>query len=157
LAVSGVPPGSLAAVVIVPVYAVAYARAAVGVKVAVNPLYVTAPDTAVPPGPVTVNVEAVSEAGLIAMLKVALMGVLMATFVAPLAGMVDTTIGTVTTPEKTGYANCEFAHLLPSRPTVVTHRSRLIILSDRHEAPTDLNWATLSNCDLRILSRNAQC
>jgi hypothetical protein len=84
-------------VVIVPVYAVAYARAAVGVKVAVNPLYVTAPDTAVPPGPVTVNVEAVSEAGLIAMLKVALMGVLMATFVAPLAGMVDTTIGTVTT------------------------------------------------------------
>jgi hypothetical protein len=79
------------------VYVVAYARAAVGVKVAVNPLYVTAPDTAVPLGPVTVNVEAVSEAGLIAMLKVALMGVLMATFVAPLAGMVDTTIGTVTT------------------------------------------------------------
>jgi hypothetical protein len=58
---------------------------------------VTAPETAVPLGPVTVNVEAVSEAGLIAILKVALMGVLIATFVAPLAAIVDTTEGTVTT------------------------------------------------------------
>jgi len=76
---------------------VAYARAAVGVHVAVNPLYVTAPDTAAPPGPVTVNVEAVSEAGLIAMLKVALIAVLIATFVAPLAAIVEITEGTVTT------------------------------------------------------------
>jgi hypothetical protein len=76
---------------------VAYARATVGVNVAVKPLYVTAPDTAAPPGPVTVNVEAVSEAGLIAMLKVALIAVLIATFVAPLAAIVDITEGIVTT------------------------------------------------------------
>jgi hypothetical protein len=36
-------------------------------------------------------------AGFIAMLKVALMGVLMATLVAPFAGTVDTTDGTTTT------------------------------------------------------------
>jgi hypothetical protein len=84
-------------VVIVPVYVVPYARAPVGVNVAVNPLYVTAPETAAPLGPVTVKVEPVIEAGLIAMLKVALMGVLIATFVAPLAAIVDITEGTVTT------------------------------------------------------------
>jgi hypothetical protein len=79
------------------VYVVPYARAAAGVNVAVKPLYVTAPDTAVPPGSVRVNVEPVIEAGLIAMLKVALMGVLITTFVAPLAAIVDTTKGTFTT------------------------------------------------------------
>jgi hypothetical protein len=74
---------------------VEYASAAAGTNVAVRPLYVTAPATA-PPGPVTVKVDAVIEAGLIAMLNVALMGVLIATFVAPFAGTVDTTEGTVT-------------------------------------------------------------
>jgi hypothetical protein len=39
----------------------------------------------------------VIEAAFIAMLKVALIGVLTATFVPPLAGIVDTTDGTVTT------------------------------------------------------------
>jgi hypothetical protein len=45
---------------------------------------------------VTVKVTALIEAVFIAMLKVALMGVLTPTFVAPLAGIVDTTDGTVT-------------------------------------------------------------
>jgi hypothetical protein len=72
-----------------------FARAADGVNVAVSPLYVTAPVTA-PPGPVTVKVEPVIVAAFIAMLKVALMGVLTATFRAPFAGIVDTTEGTVT-------------------------------------------------------------
>jgi hypothetical protein len=50
----------------------------------------------VPPGPVTVNVEEVSVAGFIAMLKVALIEELMRTFVAPLAGTVEMTDGTTT-------------------------------------------------------------
>jgi hypothetical protein len=54
-----------------------------GVKVAVAPLYVTVPATAAPPGPVTVKVDAVSVAGFIAMLKVAVTVVLMTTLVAP--------------------------------------------------------------------------
>ena len=62
---------------------VEYARTAAGTKVAVLPLYVTAPATTVPPGPVSVNVLAVIEAGLIAMLNVAVTGVLITTFVAP--------------------------------------------------------------------------
>jgi len=66
------------------------------VNVAVSPLYVTAPATAVPPGPATVNDDAVIVEGFIAMLKVALIVVLIWTAVAPLAGMVDTTDGTVT-------------------------------------------------------------
>jgi hypothetical protein len=66
------------------------------VNVAAKPLYVTAPATAVPPGPVTVKLDEVIEEGFIAMLKVALIAVLIATAVAPLAGMVDTTDGTVT-------------------------------------------------------------
>jgi hypothetical protein len=73
-----------------------YASAAVGVNVAVRPLYATAPATAVPPGPVTVNVDAVIVAAFIFMLKVALMAVLIAISVAPLEGTVDTTDGTVT-------------------------------------------------------------
>ena len=52
-------------------------------KVAVVPLYETAPATAVPPGPVRVKVEVVIEAGFIAMLKVAVTVVLMTTPVAP--------------------------------------------------------------------------
>jgi hypothetical protein len=49
-----------------------------------------------PFGPVTVKVEPVIVAAFIGMLKVALIGVLIATFAAPLAGIVDTTVGTVT-------------------------------------------------------------
>jgi hypothetical protein len=55
------------------------------------------PATAVPPGPVTLKLATVSVAGFIAVLKVALMSVFKATFVAPLAGIVDTTAGPVTT------------------------------------------------------------
>jgi hypothetical protein len=66
------------------------------VNVAVRPVYVTDPATA-PLGPVTVKVEAVSVAGLIAMLKVAVIVVLITTPVAPAAGVVDTTDGTLTT------------------------------------------------------------
>jgi hypothetical protein len=60
------------------------------------PLYVTDPATA-PLGPVTVNVVVVIVAEFIAMLKVALIVVFTATFVAPAAGITDTTDGTVTT------------------------------------------------------------
>jgi hypothetical protein len=62
---------------------VPYARTAAGVNVAVTPLYVTAPATATPPGPITVKVPVVIEAGFIAILKVAVTVVLMVTFVAP--------------------------------------------------------------------------
>jgi hypothetical protein len=75
---------------------VPYARAAAGVNVAVNPLNETAPATAVPPGPVTVKDVALMDAEFIAMLKVAPMVVLTTTPVAPFAGTVDTTEGTVT-------------------------------------------------------------
>jgi hypothetical protein len=61
---------------------VLYARTAVGVNVAVVPLYVTEPATA-PLGPVTVKVVALIVAGFITMLKVALIVVFMTTFVAP--------------------------------------------------------------------------
>jgi hypothetical protein len=47
------------------------------------PLYATVPATAVPPGPTTVKVEVVIEAEFIAMLKVAVTGVVMTTPVAP--------------------------------------------------------------------------
>jgi hypothetical protein len=55
------------------------------------------PATAAPPGPVTLKVAEVSVAGFIAVLKVTLIAVFKATFVAPLAGIVDTTAGPVTT------------------------------------------------------------
>jgi len=71
------------------------ARLPVGVNVAVMPLYMTVPATA-PAGPVSVKVDVEIEAVFIAMLKVALMDVSTATFVAPLAGVVDTTDGAVT-------------------------------------------------------------
>jgi hypothetical protein len=69
--------------VIVAVYVVPYARTAAGVNVAVVPLYVTVPATAVPPGPANVKVPVVIEAEFIAMLKVAVTGVLITTLVAP--------------------------------------------------------------------------
>jgi len=54
---------------------------------------VTVPATGVAPGPVTVNVVALIVAGFMASLKVAEMGVLTATPVAPLIGTVETTVG----------------------------------------------------------------
>jgi hypothetical protein len=47
------------------------------------PLYVTDPGTTAPPGAVTVKVDELIVAGSIAMLKVALIVVFTATFVAP--------------------------------------------------------------------------
>jgi hypothetical protein len=82
--------------VIVAVYVVLYARTAAGVSVAVLPEDETAPAIAVPPGPVSVKVELVIVAGLIAMLKVAVTVVLTTTSVAPWAGVTDTTPGMVT-------------------------------------------------------------
>ena len=61
-------------------------------NVAVTPLYVTVPATA-PPGAVTVKVDPLIVAGFIASLKVALITWPIATFVAPFAGIVDTTTG----------------------------------------------------------------
>src|SRR5580704_6034847 len=78
------------------------------------------PVTAVPPGPVTLNVAAVIVAGFIAVLKVALMVVVMATFVAPLAGMVDTTVGPVATssphPAMKMTIRATSKHLIPPGP-----------------------------------------
>jgi len=93
LAASGVPEGSFAPVVIVAVNNVLLARIAVGVKVAVLPVYVTAPGTGVAPGPVTVKVVPVMVAGFMGALNVAEMSVLTATAVAPFTGTVDTTVG----------------------------------------------------------------
>jgi hypothetical protein len=56
-----------------------FRRAAVGVNVATSPEYVTAPATATPPGATTVKVVVVIEAGLIAMLNVAVTVVSVAT------------------------------------------------------------------------------
>ena len=55
----------------------------------------TVPATAVPPGPASVKVVAAIVAGFIASLKVALTTWLMGTPVAPLAGIVETTVGGV--------------------------------------------------------------
>jgi hypothetical protein len=93
LAASAAPVGSFAPVVIVAVYEVLVVRMAVGANVAVVPVYVTLPGTGVAPRPVKVNVAAVIVAGSMAWLKVAEIGVLTATAVAPLAGIVETTVG----------------------------------------------------------------
>src|ERR1700683_415563 len=66
---------------------------ATGVNVAVVPAYVTVPGTGVAPGPVRVNVAEVIVAGSMASLKAAEIAVLTATAVAPLAGIVETTVG----------------------------------------------------------------
>ena len=87
------PATSVAPVVIVAVYTVLYARATAGVKVATVPEYVTAPLTATPPGPVTVKVDALIDAALIASLKVALRTWLMGTLAAPFTGAVAVTVG----------------------------------------------------------------
>jgi hypothetical protein len=65
LAASPAPVGFFAPVVIVAVNKVLVARTLVGVNVAVAPAKVTAPATAVAPGPVKVNVEALIVAGFI--------------------------------------------------------------------------------------------
>ena len=93
LAVSAVPAGSFTPVVIVAMYRVSVARTAVGVNVAVVPVYVAVPDTGVPPGPVKMNVPVVIVAESIPSLKVAEIAVFTATAVAPLAGIVEMTVG----------------------------------------------------------------
>jgi hypothetical protein len=92
LAASGTPVGSFAPVVIVAVNKVPVARIVVGVNVAVVPAKVTVPATDVAPGPVKVNVAALIVAGFMASLKVAEIGVLTATPVAPFTGTVETTV-----------------------------------------------------------------
>lgn len=92
-AASAAPVGSFAPVVIVVMYKVLFASTAVDVNVAVVPAYVTVPNTGVAPGPVKVNVDALIVAGFIASLNVAEIAVMTATAVAPLAGIVETTVG----------------------------------------------------------------
>ena len=53
----------------------------------------TAPATAVAPGPVTLKVVPVMVTGFMGTVKVAEMGVLTATAIAPFAGMVEATVG----------------------------------------------------------------
>ena len=87
------PAGFAAPVVIVPVYSVPTARAAVGVNVAVVPDYVTVPVTGTPPGPATIKVDAVIVAAFIASLKLAEITCAIGTPVAPFAGTADITAG----------------------------------------------------------------
>ena len=93
LVASAAPPASFAPVVIVAVNNVPFARAAVGVNVAVVPANATAPATGVAPGPVTVNVAALMVAAFMASLNVAEIVVLTATDAAPFPGTVETTVG----------------------------------------------------------------
>jgi energy-converting hydrogenase Eha subunit B len=94
---SAVPDESVAPVVIVAVYCVLYARFADGVNVATDPLaaYVTVPETAALPGPVSVKVAEVIVAAFIAWLKVAVRAVFTATPVVPLPGVTEVTVGGV--------------------------------------------------------------
>jgi hypothetical protein len=107
------------------------------------------------------------EAGFIAMLKVALMGVLIATFVAPLAGMVDTTEGTVTVSwphpamKTTSNAASEYIipnlilRICPSRPTVVSQYPYLVRASAWRGAPTRHDLAKVTSWKLPSLSEIA--
>jgi hypothetical protein len=95
LASSGLAAGSCAPVVIVAVYRVLAARTVAGVKVAVDPEYVTTPTTGVAPGFFTVNVAPLIVAGFMASLKVAETRVLTATATAPAEGTVEITAGPV--------------------------------------------------------------
>src|SRR5579862_6345366 len=88
-----VPAGFVAAVVIVAVYSVLAARAAVGVKVAVVPEYVTAPATAAAPGPDTVKVDVLIVIAFIAVLKVAVITAATGTLVPWFKGAVAVTAG----------------------------------------------------------------
>ena len=81
------------------VYLVLGARLADGVKVAVKPVYVTAPATALfpinpnNPGFFKVKLLVVTVEGFIATLKVAVTVLLVSTPLAPLAGFVELTLG----------------------------------------------------------------
>ncbi len=71
-----------------------YSKFTAGVKVAVTPVYVTAPETGVAPCfRVNEKVEIVS--GSIASLNVAVISLLVATFVTALAGIVELEVGAV--------------------------------------------------------------
>jgi hypothetical protein len=95
LLASAIPAESSAPVVIVAVYKVLTASAALGVKVATLPVQLTVPATAVVPGPVTVNVVAgdASVVQFIVSLKVTLSAWLTGTPVAVFTGTVDVTAG----------------------------------------------------------------
>lgn len=94
LAASALPATSFTPVVIVTVYVVEKERLAVGVKVAVVPLYDTAP-LILPVPLATVNVDVVMVDAFIASLNVAVMALFAATPVAPLAGIFELTVGVV--------------------------------------------------------------
>jgi hypothetical protein len=87
------PLGSFAPVVMVAVYKVLVVRTTDGVKVAVEPAYVTAPATGLAPGPVIVTVAALIVAGSIASLNVAETIVFTGTAVAPPDGTVEIIVG----------------------------------------------------------------
>jgi hypothetical protein len=93
LLASAFPDVSVAPVVIVAVYTVLAAKAAIGVNVAVVPEYVTVPITGTPPGAVTVKVEEFIVAAFIALLNVAVMTCETGTPLAPFAGTVAITAG----------------------------------------------------------------
>jgi hypothetical protein len=93
LAASGTPVGSFAPVVIVAVNMVLLARTVVGVKVAVEPAWLIAPDTGVAPGPVRVNVAPLIVAAFMTSLNVAATNLLTATPAAPFTGTVEITVG----------------------------------------------------------------
>lgn len=89
------PAKSCAPAVTVAVNKVLGARFIAGVKIAVllPEAYVTAPATAVAPGPVRVNVVPVIVAGFMAVLNVAETFWLMGTAVAPFTGIVEMIVG----------------------------------------------------------------
>jgi hypothetical protein len=138
--------------VIVAVYVVAYDRATAGVNVAILLLYATAPATDVPSGPVNVKVVVVMEDELISTLNVVVTGELTATFVAPCAGVTETTPGrlTVSWPHPTTYTarraarkhtnRVLYLRICTSSPTVVTLESRrhYHVREDRNAAGRDL-------------------
>lgn len=118
------PRGSAAPVVIVPVYTVLAARAALGVNVAVMPEYVTTPATA-PPGAVTVKVDVLMVAAFIASLKVAVIICAVGTPVALLAGAVETTVGTALL---TVCSRPHPARKTPSRSAIPRLRDHILLL-----------------------------
>jgi len=93
LAANPAPAGSFAPVVIVAVNKVLPARTSVGVKVAVEPAYVTTPATGVAPGPVKIKVAPLIVAAFMGSVNVADTTVLTGTVVAPAAGTVEITVG----------------------------------------------------------------
>ena len=96
-AASALPATSRTAVVIVAVQTVLEGSGLLGVKVATLPLaaYPTVPVTAVPAGHASVKLAVVMLAAFMASLKLAVIAVLIATIVAPLAGKTVLTVGAV--------------------------------------------------------------